>query len=69
MSYFHRRQGLAELLAQEGYGVSRLEIRLPGKALPSAGHSMRISRDWWAVLAAAALIVLIKLGAVTRVPW
>ena len=30
---------------------------------------MRISRDWWAVLAAAELIVLIKLGAVTRVPW
>jgi len=30
---------------------------------------MRISRDWWAVLAAAALVVLIKLGAVTRVPW
>ena len=33
------------------------------------GNSMRISRDWWAVLAAAALVLLIKLGVVTRVPW
>jgi hypothetical protein len=30
---------------------------------------MRISRDWWAVLAAAAAVTLIKLGIVTRIPW
>jgi len=30
---------------------------------------MRISRDWWAVLAAAAAIFLIKLGIVARIPW
>jgi hypothetical protein len=30
---------------------------------------MRISRDWWAVLAAAAAIILIRLGIVSHVPW
>jgi hypothetical protein len=30
---------------------------------------MRISRDWLAVLAAGVLVLLIKLGVVTRVPW
>jgi len=30
---------------------------------------MRLSRDWWAVLAAAALVLLVKLGVLTRVPW
>ena len=30
---------------------------------------MRISRDWWAVLAAAAAVVLIKTGLVVGIPW
>jgi hypothetical protein len=30
---------------------------------------MRISRDWWAVFAAAAAVILIKLGILTHVPW
>jgi hypothetical protein len=30
---------------------------------------MRISLDWWAVIAAAAAIVLIKIGAVSGIPW
>jgi hypothetical protein len=30
---------------------------------------MRFSRDWWAVFAAAAAVILIKLGIVTRIPW
>ena len=30
---------------------------------------MRISRDWWSVLAAAALVLLIKLGVITHVTW
>jgi hypothetical protein len=30
---------------------------------------MRLSRDWWAVLAAAAAVLLIKLGIVTHIPW
>jgi hypothetical protein len=30
---------------------------------------MRLSRDWWAVLAAAAAVVLVKLGILTHVPW
>jgi hypothetical protein len=30
---------------------------------------MRLSRDWWAVLAAAAAVMLIKLGVLTRIPW
>jgi hypothetical protein len=30
---------------------------------------MRLSRDWWAVLAAAAAVMLIKLGLVGHIPW
>jgi hypothetical protein len=30
---------------------------------------VRISRDWWAVLAAAAAVILIKLGVVAHIPW
>jgi len=30
---------------------------------------MRISTDWWAVLAAAAAVLLVKLGVVPRVGW
>jgi hypothetical protein len=30
---------------------------------------MRISTDWWAVLAAATAVLLIKLGVVPRVGW
>jgi len=28
-----------------------------------------LSRDWWAVLAAVAAVVLVKLGVLTGVPW
>jgi len=28
-----------------------------------------MSRDWWAVLAAAVAVILIKLGVVARIPW
>jgi hypothetical protein len=30
---------------------------------------MRMSRDWWAVIAAAAAIILIKTGLLTGIPW
>ena len=30
---------------------------------------MRMTRDWWAVLLAAAAAVLVKLGVVQGVPW
>ena len=30
---------------------------------------MRVSRDWWAVVAAAAAIILIKTGLVVGIPW
>jgi hypothetical protein len=30
---------------------------------------MRMTRDWWAVLLAAAAAVLVKLGVVRDVPW
>ena len=30
---------------------------------------MKLSLDWWAVLAAAVVIVLIKIGALSRIPW
>jgi hypothetical protein len=30
---------------------------------------MRLSLDWWAVLAAAAVVLLIKTGLVSGIPW
>jgi len=30
---------------------------------------MRISLDWWAVLAAATAVVLIKTGLIVGIPW
>jgi hypothetical protein len=30
---------------------------------------MRMSRDWWAVLAAGIAVILIKLGVVAHIPW
>jgi hypothetical protein len=30
---------------------------------------MRLSLDWWAVLAAGLAVVLIKTGIVSRIPW
>jgi hypothetical protein len=30
---------------------------------------MRMTRDWWAVVLAAAAAVLVKLGVVQGVPW
>jgi len=29
----------------------------------------QLSADWWAVIAALALALLVKAGAITRVPW
>jgi hypothetical protein len=33
------------------------------------GDPMRISLDWWAVLAAAVAVVLIKTGLIAGIPW
>jgi len=30
---------------------------------------MRLSLDWWAVLAAAAAVILIKAGLISGIPW
>ena len=30
---------------------------------------MRISLDWWAVIAAGAAVILIKTGLVAGIPW
>jgi hypothetical protein len=30
---------------------------------------MRLPLDWWAVLAAAAAVILIKMGLVSGIPW
>jgi len=30
---------------------------------------MRVSVDWWAVMAAAAAIILVKSGLVSAIPW
>ena len=29
----------------------------------------QLSTDWWAVIAALALALMVKAGAITRVPW
>jgi hypothetical protein len=30
---------------------------------------MRISLDWWAVLAAAVAVILVKTGLIAGIPW
>jgi hypothetical protein len=30
---------------------------------------MRLSLDWWAVVAAALAVILVKSGIVARIPW
>jgi hypothetical protein len=30
---------------------------------------MKLSRDWWAVIAAVFLVVLVRLGWLSGVPW
>ena len=42
--------------------------RLRPRVGPEEGR-MRVSLDWWAVIAAAAAIVLIKTGLVAGIPW
>jgi hypothetical protein len=32
-------------------------------------ESVRISLDWWAVLAAAAAVLLVKSGLLSGIPW
>jgi hypothetical protein len=31
--------------------------------------TIRLSRDWWAVIVAAAAAAAVKLGLVPRIPW
>jgi len=35
----------------------------------SRGGAVRVSLDWWAVIAAAVAIFLIKAGVVPSIPW
>ena len=35
----------------------------------SRGGAVRVSLDWWAVLAAALAVMLIKAGLIARIPW
>jgi hypothetical protein len=30
---------------------------------------MQLSRDWWAVIAAGILVVLVRLGLLSGIPW
>jgi hypothetical protein len=30
---------------------------------------IRLSRDWWSVIVAAALVAFLKLGFLPRIPW
>jgi hypothetical protein len=30
---------------------------------------MKLSRDWWAVITAAILVVLVRLGLLSGIPW
>jgi hypothetical protein len=43
--------------------------RTPSGGEEGQGDPMRISLDWWAVLAAAVAVVLIKTGLVAGIPW
>jgi hypothetical protein len=38
------------------------------QSMPPSG-GLRLSLDWWAVITALALVVLVLLGVVTGVPW
>jgi len=42
---------------------------VPGLFFQLVDSSMRMTRDWWAVLLAAVAAVLVKLGIVQGVPW
>jgi hypothetical protein len=33
------------------------------------GGAVRVSLDWWAVLAAAVAVILVKTGLVSGIPW
>jgi len=33
------------------------------------GKKFQLTTDWWAVIAALALALLVKVGAIHRVPW
>jgi hypothetical protein len=46
-----------------------LNIHLSHDQRPCQGGSMRLSLDWWAVLAAAVAVILIKTGLVAGIPW
>jgi hypothetical protein len=35
----------------------------------SRGGTVRLSLDWWAVIAAAVAVVLIKAGVISSIPW
>jgi hypothetical protein len=35
----------------------------------AAHQASRMSRDWWAVLVAAIVAILVKIGVVAGVPW
>jgi len=37
--------------------------------LHSRGGAVRVSLDWWAVIAAAAAVILIKAGLISSIPW
>jgi len=44
-------------------------IRRPYNPSRCNGGRMRLSLDWWAVLAAAVAVILIKTGFVSGIPW
>jgi hypothetical protein len=33
------------------------------------GGAVRVSLDWWAVIAAAVAVILIKAGLISSIPW
>jgi hypothetical protein len=36
---------------------------------PPEGFSLRLSLDWWAVIAAFVLVIAVLTGLITSVPW
>src|ERR1051325_909801 len=57
---------LAELVVPVAIGCPRVDVSSFGTPKE---NPVRMSLDWWAVLAAAVAVVLVKIGVVSGIPW
>ena len=56
-------------MSKVGWTGGPPDYRPPACRSSSNLAPMRMSIDWWAVLAAGAAIILIKTGVVAGIPW